>query len=60
MFKTSLYLRAQLYVQNLLLNWLLIEDFCLRILFFLICDNNESKMGYVGGVKKARKSADGA
>lgn len=60
MFKTSLYLRAQLYVQNLLLNLLLIEDLCLWILFFLICDNNESKMGYMGGVKKARKSADGA
>lgn len=27
--------------------------------FFLICDNKESNMGYVGE-KKARKSADGA
>lgn len=48
-----------MYVPKPFAQLLVIKDFCIWIFFFLICDNKESNMGYVGE-KKARKSADGA
>lgn len=57
MFKTSLYLRAQLrkYICSKPFAQLLLIKISAYGFFLLICDNKESKMGYVGGKIKGKK-----